>query len=352
LLQEQVLLQAEEARVLVFPFEQELVGVVEARIALDDDFALDNVARTVLTQSPSFWVLLVSPGNYFLENLLSAHPQVLVNKIDQVDLAAFAQQIQGHHIVIFDRVTPPPLTFGSFVLLDTLAPNIPITPQGEVNEPKIIAWQKDHPILREVQLEHLTIRKAQQLQLGPEAKALIEAEATPLLTIVQNNTLRVVHLGFDLLESDLPMRVAFPLLMENIFQWLYPGMADFVSQQIQVGEPFIIPIEPGTQEVSVRKPDGNRLTLPVTTTPLPFRETHQVGIYTLKMGNHTTRFGVNLLSEQESRILPRQPLATPEYTAAEGLYTDEEVEKPLWHYFVLAALLFTFAEWYCWCRGS
>ncbi|RMF93841.1 MAG: VWA domain-containing protein, partial [Nitrospinota bacterium] len=74
LLQEEVSLQGGEVRTLVYPFTRELHGVVEARLLFQDDFPLDNVARTVLTRARSFWVLLISPGNYFLENLLAAHP--------------------------------------------------------------------------------------------------------------------------------------------------------------------------------------------------------------------------------------------------------------------------------------
>lgn len=350
LLQERVSLQSDEARVLVYPFDQELTGILEARLVLEDDFPVDNVAYTVLTQAQAFWVLLITPGNYFLENLLAAHPQVLVNRIDQIDPAAFEQQIQGHHIVIFDRITPPPLPFGNFLLINTLAPGLPITLLGEVQEPELLDWQRDHPILRQVQLEQLTIRRAQQVELHSGARPIVEATATPLLTTVQRENLRVVHLGFDLLESDLPMRVAFPLLFENIFQWLYPGITNFSSQQIQVGEIFTLPVANNIREVTVRKPEAGRaVTLPVTENPFHFRDTRRTGIYSVKAGNHTMRFAVNLLSEQESRIQPRQ-IDLTEY-AQTDLFTEEEVEKPLWHYFVLAALLFTFGEWYCWCRG-
>ena len=353
LLRKEITLQGDEVRVLVFPFTQELRGVVEARLLVEDDFPLDNVARTVLTQARSFWVLLVSPGNYFLENLLSAHPYALVNMIDRVEPSAFAQQVRGHHIVIFDRITPPPLRAGNFFLINTLAPNLPIQGRGEVAEPQIIDWQKMHPILRQVQLDHLTIRKAQQVSLQPGAQSLIEADTTSLLTVVQNDKLRLVHLGFDLFDSDLPMRVAFPLLLENIFQWLYPGMATFGARQVEVGKPYTLPLEGAVQQVTVRKPGGKRMRIPVSNKLLSFQETDEVGLYTVRVRNRAERFAVNLLSEQESRILPRKPLSAASLHATrEGLFTEERVRKPVWFYFVFAALLLTVGEWYCWCRGS
>ncbi|RMF87006.1 MAG: hypothetical protein D6736_13775 [Nitrospinota bacterium] len=276
----------------------------------------------------------------------------LVNMIGRVEPSTFAQQVRRHHIVIFDRVTPPPLLTGNYLLIDTLAPNLPIVASGEVSEPQIIDWQPTHPLLRQVQLEHLAIRKAQQVSLQPGAQSLIEADTTSLLNLVQNDELRVVHLAFDLFDSDLPMRVAFPLLLENIFQWLYPGMAAFSSRQIRVGEPYTLPLDGEIQEVTVRKPGGERIRVPVTNNLLRFTETQRVGLYTVRVGNRAERFAVNLLSDQESRILPQTSPLPPSQEEGGGLFTEEEVKKPLWFYFILAALLLALGEWYCWCRGS
>ena len=58
-------------------------------------------------------------------------------------------------------------------------------------------------------------------------------------------------------------------------------------------------------EVSVRKPSGEWLKLPVTENPLAFRDTSEVGIYTVRVGKKTQRFAVNLVSREESDIIPK-----------------------------------------------
>ena len=62
-----------------------------------------------------------------------------------------------------------------------------------------------------------------------------------------------------MLESDLPLRVAFPVLMSNILEWLSPQHGTFMSHQVQAGEPYILELDGTTREVSVRKPSGDWL---------------------------------------------------------------------------------------------
>ena len=68
--------------------------------------------------------------------------------------------------------------------------------------------------------------------------------------------------------------------MSNILEWLSPQHGTFMSHQVQAGAPYPIELDGTTTEVSVRKPSGEWLKLPVTENPLAFRDTSEVGIYT------------------------------------------------------------------------
>jgi Ca-activated chloride channel family protein len=341
---------AGERQSLIFPYAGPVNGVAEAVLELNDDLSADNRAATVLSDRPPVWILLVSRGNYFLESLLAGHANASVNVVSSVSPSSFEQQVRGNHIVILDGLEPPPLLFGNFLLINTTAPNLPIAVKGSADAPPVVDWDTTDPILRSVQLRDLQVRRAQVVEVGEGVKPLLYANGSPLISTVDTGRLRAVHLGFDLLDSDLPLRVAFPVLMSNILEWLSPQHGTFVSHQVQAGEPYLIELDGISAEVAVRKPSGDWVKVPVTENPLTFRDTSQVGIYTVRVGKKTQRFAVNLVSREESDILPKPVERKAEAPLVAGSSTQESVKQPLWPYFVVLAFGLTLVEWYFWCR--
>ena len=342
--------EAGERQTLIFPYTGPANGVAEAVLELNDDLSVDNRAATVLSDRLPIWILLVSQGNYFLENLLASHANASVNVVDSISPSSFEQQVLGNHIVILDGLEPPPLHFGNFLLINTSAPNLPITVKGTADAPPVVDWDPTDPILRSVQLRDLQVRQAQVVEVGEGVKPLLYANGSPIISSVDTGHLRAVHLGFDLLESDLPLRVAFPVLMSNILEWLSPQHGTFVSHQVQAGTPYRIDLEALTTEVSLRKPSGDWIKVPVTENPLVLRDTSEVGIYTVKVGKKTQRFAVNLVSQAESDILPKPVERRADSLLVAGSSAQEPVKQPLWPYFVVFAFGLTLVEWYFWCR--
>jgi len=342
--------EAGERQSLIFPYTGAANGVAEVVLEINDDLSADNRAATVLSDRSPVWILLVSRGNYFLESLLAGHANASVNVVNSVSPSSFEQQVQGNHIVILDGLEPPPLRFGNFLLINTSAPNLPITVKGSVETPPVVDWDTTDPILRSVQLRDLQVRRAQVVEVGEGVKPLLYGNGSPIISSLDTGRLRAVHVGFDLLDSDLPLRVAFPVLMSNILEWLSPQHGTFVSHQVRAGEPYTIEIDSSAADVSLRLPSGDWIKVPVTENPLVFRDTSQVGIYTVKVGKKTQRFGVNLVSREESDILPKPMETKTELPVVAGLSTQETVRQPLWPYFVVLAFGLTLVEWYFWCR--
>jgi Ca-activated chloride channel homolog len=342
--------EAGERQNLIFPYTGPANGVAEAVLELNDDLPADNRAATVLSDRLPVWILLVSQGNYFLESLLASHANASVNVVNSISPSSFEQQVLGNHIVILDGLEPPPLHFGNFLLINTSAPNLPITVKGTADAPPVVDWNTTDPILQSVQLRDLQVRRAQVVEVGEGVKPLLYANGSPIISSFDTDRLRAIHLGFDLLESDLPLRVAFPVLMSNILEWLSPQHGTFVSHQVQAGAPYLIDLDALTTEVSLRKPSGDWIKVPVTENPLAFRDTSEVGIYTVKVGKKTQRFAVNLVSREESDIFPKPMERTADSLVVAGASTQETVKQPLWPYFVAFAFGLTLVEWYFWCR--
>jgi len=62
---------------------------------------------------------------------------------------------------------------------------------------------------------------AQSRQIdAPWAEPLLSARGGPLLLAGQTDNRRVAVIAFDLLQSDLPLQVDFPILVANLTAWL------------------------------------------------------------------------------------------------------------------------------------
>src|SRR5207244_9259309 len=105
------------------------------------DLACDDVAYAVLPPPRKINVLLVSPGNLFLEKVLRTDPQVSL-EIRTPD------QYQGGmaeaDVVILDSVTPLRAGPGRFVFVNAVPPAVPLEVLGRTGRPTIMAGARPH----------------------------------------------------------------------------------------------------------------------------------------------------------------------------------------------------------------
>ena len=349
-LQRQLDLQPGEEEVIVSTFAGPLQGVAEAELALDDDLGLDNRAYGIAAASSETWILLVGQPNYFLETLLTSIPGVFVNVVPQVSPDVLPRLVVSNRLIIFNGVAPPPLQRGNFLLLNALPPDVRVQRTGTVTQPRIVDWERQHPLLQFVDLTDLHVAEALQLRLQDGAYGLVEATETTLLGLVEEPHLRMVILGFDLMQSDLPLRVAFPVFIGNLLQWLAPPAADS-GGQIQAGIPYPLYLDSPITRVTVQNPEGRQQQYEVQGNPWIFSDTQQAGVYILRAGDTFKRYlTVNLLDDGESDINPVYKL--PPLTPADTLLPVPagSAETPLWFALTLGAVALLTAEWFTWCR--
>ena len=350
-LERQLDLQPGEQEVVVSTVTAPLQGVAEAELALDDDLALDNRAYGIAAASSQTWILLVGQPNYFLETLLTSIPGVFVNVVPQVSPDVLPRLVASNRLIIFNGVDPPPLHRGNFLLLNALPLDGRVQRAGTVAQPRVVDWERQHPLLQFVDLADLHIAEALQLRLDDGARGLVEAQGTTLLGTIEEPHLRVVFLGFDLLKSDLPLRVAFPIFIGNLLRWLAPPDSDG-GGQIRAGIPYPLYLDSPISHLTVQDPEGRQQQYEVQGNPWIFSDTQRVGVYTLRAGDTFKRYlAVNLLDGRESDINPRDKLPPIFPGSAPAPGPAGSVETPLWLALALGAVAILGAEWFTWCRN-
>ncbi len=351
LLERQLKLEPGEETVIVTDIAGRLKGAAHAEILVDDAFALDNHAYRVIAAQTQTWVLLVGQSNYFLEQLLTSIPGVQVNVAPDVSEAALPQLLEANHLMIFNGIQPPTLQRGRYMLINTVPRDPRLQAGGVVQQPEVIDWARQHPLLQFVELADLRIEESLALQPQDGVQSLIDGDGISLMSVIDEPSLRVVTLGFDLMRSDLPLRVAFPVLINNLLRWLHPKGEGAVAGQVQAGAPYPLFFETSVAEVSVQNPRGSEQIYEVQSNPWLFTDAQQVGVYIFRYGESKRYLTVNLLDAAESDIAPANAL--PTFAPSGGDAARQAmgvVQTPLWPYLLLAAMMVGFGEWLIWCR--
>ncbi|HVO92412.1 MAG TPA: VWA domain-containing protein [Terriglobales bacterium] len=311
---EEVAINADDRRVWIYPYAGSLTGTLSARIEVEDDFATDNQAYLVADDEPVQRVHYVGPGNPYLIKLFRLFPNIELTSAPRWESPP-AQE--PYDVMIFDRVPAPALTRGNVILIDTVAPNLGIALSGKAQNPQVIPLIAEHPLMEGLSLSEIHVQEALRATLKGEGTVLVRSAAGPLAIALEQRGLHVLFIAFNLLASDLPLRVAFPVLFHNALQWFQPQRLEFPAQSTAAGAPFAIPVTAaGTVEIVT--PTGAHERVDTAVAPAVFTDTTQTGLYDFKSATRKGRFAVNLFDEAESAIAPRVNFAAARDQAAES----------------------------------
>ncbi|MBI1726632.1 MAG: VWA domain-containing protein, partial [Candidatus Rokubacteria bacterium] len=332
-------------RAVVLPFSHAGGGVLRARLNVSDDLSADDAAYAIIAPARTIRVLLVSPGNLFLEKELSTDPQV---KLEVRTPDAYQGGMDGFDVVVLDSVSPPRIGSGRFVLVNTSPPDVPLEVLGRLESPVIMDWDRSHPIMRQVDFAKVAIEDALRVRPLAAGKTLVEAVGGPIVYLLEEPNRKAVFFGFDLFRSDLPLRVAFPVMMSRALRWLHPADLDQASLSLQTGQPILLLVEHGVTTATVRTPSGRSVRAQVARGAISFTETDEVGVYTVATSRGETKVAVNLFTPDESELHPK-PL--PSYV--EGARPDTApvpLVRELWQFAAALVVLLLAIEGFLYWR--
>ena len=257
----------------------------------------------------------------------------------------------GYDVTIFDRYNPATLGDGNYMFIYPPKAGA-IWGIGESLETPIITeWERKHPILRHVHLDNVQITEAYEIQVPPTANVLVRSFEDPLLIVEEAPNRRIVFVATDTLKSDLPLRIAFPLIVANTIQW-FQGESEIEEYHLQTGEVLKKRIDEAApiESVTIVGPTDESWEVPVERGELLFDETSGVGFYELKIGEDEEVWAVNLTDAVESQIRTAEGVA--DLFEEEGIVLGGAalLNYPPWIYLVLLAILLSAVEWFLYQR--
>ncbi len=307
-------------------------GILKAQISPGDFLAVDDTGYAVIG-APAVRVLVAGERDRALEEALQATGASVT-----AVLAPDAQSIAAADVVVLNRTPPVELPPGNYLLLGTTASNLPIAVDGVVPSPQVLRWSRSHPVMRYVDLRDVVI--ARTLALRTNGGDVLAEGEVPLIWAYNAGGIRAIVVGFSLQESDLPLQIAFPILLSNAVSWLSgTGLA------YDAGQALTVPAGPYPQAVLVG-PDGSRTVLPAQGGQFIVPVLERVGIYTIQFGGRTRRVAVNPVPS-ESEIAPAAA-AAPRVSSLPPDRTRRPID--LAPAVLLAAIGALLVEWALWLR--
>lgn len=325
----------------------------EAHLAAADAFALDNAAYAVLDARRNVEVLLVTQGNLFLERVLGLMPSTQVFRV--APRRYYAVDADRYDVVVLDGFIPEALPQGGVWIINPPESGL-LTIEGEVRRPRVRHWDREDPLLQFVDLKEVAINRAQRIAQPPWTHVLVESDDAPLMLAGEFEGRKVVILPFDVRQSNLPLTAAFPILVSNTLGYLERAN-QFAARDIRPTDSITLALMPQSDEVHIRRPDGQPRIFPAQGQPMPFDDTRQPGVYHVaqRLAGQTIVediFAVNSIDEAESDIRPRTPIFPWVTTAPSGIAALVPLQREMWSWLVPLVLLFLVAEWFWFHRKS
>lgn len=174
-------------------------------------------------------VLLVTWDNLYLERALLVVPNVELSKVTPSDYERTPSLASQMDVVIFDDYTPTALPASPTGLLffHPDGPNSPILVIDDVIEPRITSVDEGHAVMRwvtmsDVKIEHSVVFSPDPTRGG---SAIAESNRDAIIVAKRDGSRLIVAFGFSLNATDLPLRIAFPLLLSNSLEWFATSCA-------------------------------------------------------------------------------------------------------------------------------
>ncbi len=301
-------------------------------------------------------VLVVTEGNTYLEAALLLDEYLDVTDVVPDGYAGAVGKAKWD-AVIFDRVTPAQAPGTNALYLDPRGLGGPVASQGDLKTPGFDKLDRKHPVVRFLALDAVNVSRGHRLvpQAGDKILGAADGGASPILVAGERSGAKFVALGFDVRDSDLPLRPAWPLFVLNCIDWFTDEDARYLSSY-RTGEVWRVPVANGTEAVTVKLPDG-------TTQAVAVHDGRAVllgeraGFYDLMARrsdsstdtaaptSETTSFAANLVNADESAIEPRDQLIVDGRIAGSVLGYRVGVRRDIWVVLLLIAAVLTTLEW-------
>lgn len=324
---------------------------LEARITLSDRTRdaqpADDRAYARLPERRRARIQAVTTGNLYLSAAL-----LLDEYLEVVEVAPADYPAEGRFdVTIFDGWVPPSPPETDAIYLYPVPPEGtqgPFEVRGTVERPFFDRIEHEHPLVRFTALRDVNIAEGLEVELQQGDRVIGGDQGVPLLVAGERAGHRIVALLFDVRRSDLPLRVAWPLLLLNSIDWFVQEDAGYLSSY-ETGQVWHVPVPAGAETATLIDPDGGERTVPIVE-GRAVASGRVAGFYRIRVGDQEDVFAANLGPSDEAIMAPADRIDIAGQRARAPEIGTPGVRTEVWMLLVLAALGVIAVEWFTYHR--
>lgn len=329
---------------------------LEARLRLangtHDDLPVDDHAYARLPPRRRARVLAVTRGNLYLAAALLLDEYLDVTEVTPDGYASATPP----DVAIFDDFVPstPPSCAAIYLHpTPTSGPNFPLEVRGTITRPVFANVERRDPLLRAMALSDVNVADALLVTPEPGDRVLAGDPRGPLILAGHRAGQPMVALTFDVRRSDLPLRIAWPLLLLHAIDGFEGADASYLGSY-RTGETWRIPVPARATGATLRGPLPSRETVEVAIDEArAIYAGQRAGFYDVATrggGNASDTIAANLGDADEGDLAPARRLVVGGRTAGPLQAGRAGLREELWLYLVAAALALLLFEWVSWHR--
>jgi hypothetical protein len=339
----------------------------------NDHLSADDSASVVVPPPKILSVLLVTDGNWFLEQGLRSQRLQVFDTMFPQEYHALSNADGGgkklskpYDVIVFDRdndlSSPEVPTTGAAIYFGCVPPGLEIKPALDsagqpvvMNDNWVLDWDRDHPILRYLNLGKLYAAHAFKILPTLDSQVLVDGTNCPLVVLHRQN--RAFHLivPFDVINSSWPLQPTFPVFLYQTLQFMALGTDIDVRPSYEPGVALRVPrfnvekLNPVPETITLTGPMGALKVKVPENGDFVLPALDKVGVYHTEPAiPQYENIAVSLLDANESNLLPA-PVAPGSgghvVAAAQGKSRLE-----LWWWLVASAIPLLLLEWWVYTR--
>ena len=316
-------------------------------ISPHDAMPADDVAYARVPAGDKLPVFLagVSP---WIERALVADAMVDLRAGSVAELGS--AQLDLDTFVVVDGACPP-LPPGGDLLIVHPPPGkcFGTTVGSPVEHPELASWETSDPRLRFLTLDGVHVAHANLLEPASASQRLVNARQGTLVTDVSTSTRTATLVGFDVGDSDWPLKASFVLFVRNLLEQARTHRAHGIIGPARAGEPMRVSLPPTATHVEATGPAGEKIEVAQRAGLAVIPDPARAGFYRVSWQGPqagSTLVPANLTSAAESDVTPR-PLAVDASRVTVSTAVQPDAHNEWTWVLALAALaLVVFDVWY------
>jgi len=279
------------------------------RLSPGDAEPVDDVAYARVPAPPRMPVVLATDAaTSWTTRAVEADPEVDLQRLTPGQVATV--NVDPDALVIVEGACPVDVPGGDVLVIAPPAGScLGVDVGAAVDDPQLTSWDSADPRLRFLTLDGVHVARSRALQTRGASAGLVRSSSTTLVAdaSVPGRTITVV--GFDVGESDWPLKASFVLFVRNVVELARTHRLSGAGGPVRTGDSARVHVPAGTTRVTFQGPGLPEREIAAKDGIVTLPPLERAGLYHVTWNEPhvgSALVAANLTSPAESDVRPRK----------------------------------------------